>query len=112
MKKQVEDSGEGEERTTASFTTPNPNHHDGCKQNDNTAEADEKPSRKIKEADRIEVPALPTILTVGTWKTRLINQVLVASGNPNIERIVKWISESWLADKMRMLSTIQEVPIL
>ena len=56
---------------------------------------DDSYSRKIREADKIEVPPFPDITQIAPWRTKLMNSVAVASGNPDYYRVTIWLSESW-----------------
>ena len=42
-------------------------------------------------------------MTVGAWKTKLINAVLVASGNHHLDKIINWLTLSWNATSMDKL---------
>jgi hypothetical protein len=95
MKKQRTDAEESEAKFDPSSSNHGPDLEANHKKSEVAEKTDARPTRKIKEADKIDVPALPTILTVSAWKTRLINQVLVASGNPDLKRVIMWISKSW-----------------
>jgi hypothetical protein len=65
LTKQWDNAEEGEKKTTFSFSTPSPEHETGHRRSEGATEADDRPARKIKEADKVDVPALPTILIVG-----------------------------------------------
>ena len=49
--------------------------------------SDEASGVKIREADKVIVPQCPNTTNVYTWKTNLTRAVVVASGNPDFERI-------------------------
>ena len=51
--------------------------------------------RKIKEADKIEVPPFPEITKLLSWKTNLQRQVVTASGNPDYSMVASWIAAAW-----------------
>ena len=51
--------------------------------------------RKIKEADKVEVPVFPDITKLNPWKSNLRRFILVAAGNPDYTRVLRWIDDTW-----------------
>ena len=107
MKNKFDEASESQRREAffpwrASSLGRQGNHRGG----ETTPDPDELPTPKIKEADRIDVPAFPTILTVHAWRTKLINAVLVAPGNHHLEKIIKWLAMSGTVDSMDTLDDL------
>ena len=58
-------------------------------------EGEDKRRRKVKEADKVEVPPFPEINQLSPWRTKLMNNVAVASRNPDYSRVTQWLAETW-----------------
>jgi hypothetical protein len=57
--------------------------------------ADDDGYVKVKEAEKVVVPAYPNAVTLHIWKTHMVRAVRRASGNPRYQKVQDWISEAW-----------------
>jgi len=96
---------EGERRTGRSGEF-GANHGSAGRRPQNTGGPDDESySRKIREADKIEVPPFPDITQIAPWRTKLMNSVAVASGNPDYYRVTIWLAESWSGKNLEELAS-------
>ena len=62
--------------------------------------------RKVKEADKVEVPPFPEINQLSPWRTNLMNNVAVASGNPDYSKVTLWLAETWSGANFQQLAFV------
>ncbi len=49
---------------------------------------------KIKEADEVQVPDFPNLVSLPQWRAQLLDNLAQASGKPDDQVVMKWVQEA------------------